>query len=119
MAVAAISEYKFPSKDSVDKFHGNQLLFVGWDKHLMFYGTAAYPLPPSMKFSDLFVGPLAQSYGAHPDFAKIDWSKVTWLNGNKPFKPDYDKSLAENGLGHKDCLRFQTPGLDGLFGIGF
>ncbi|MEY3876047.1 MAG: hypothetical protein RIR50_1218, partial [Pseudomonadota bacterium] len=96
MAVAAVSEYKFASKDSMDKFHGNQLLFVGWDKHLMFYGTAAFPLPPTMKFSDLFVGPLAQSYGAHPDFAKIDWSKVTWLNGNKPFQPDYDKSLAEN-----------------------
>jgi len=50
MAVAAISEYKFSSRDSMDKFHGNQLLYVGWDKHLMFYGTAAFPLPPAMKF---------------------------------------------------------------------
>lgn len=119
MAVAAISEYKFPSKDAADKFHGNQLLYVGWDKHLMFYGTAAFPLPPVMKFGDLFGGPLAQAYGTHPDFAKIDWSKVTWLKDNKPFQPDYEKSLADNGIGHKDCLRYQTPGLDGLFGIGF
>jgi phenol hydroxylase P4 protein len=119
MPVAAISEYKFPMNDAVEKFHGNQLLFVGWDKHLMFYGTAAYPLPPAMKFSDLFAGPLAMSYSQHPDFEKIDWSKVTWLKGNQPWKPDYDKTLAENGLVHQDCLRFQTPGLDGMFGINF
>lgn len=119
MPVAAISEYKIPGRDSLDKFHGNQLLYVGWDKHLMFYGTAAFPLPPVMKFSDLFGGPLAQYYSQHPDFEKIDWSKVNWLKDNKPWKPDYDKSLAENGLGHKDCIRFQTPGLDGLFDICF
>jgi len=95
MPVAAVSEYKFPMNDAVEKFHGNQLLFVGWDKHLMFYGTAAYPLPPAMKFSDLFAGPLAMSYSQHPDFEKIDWSKVTWLKGNQPWKPDYDKTLAE------------------------
>jgi phenol/toluene 2-monooxygenase (NADH) P4/A4 len=119
MAVAAISEYKFPMKDAVENFHGSQLVFIGWDKHLMFYARAAFPLPPQMKFSDLFGGPLAQYYSQHPDFEKIDWSTVTWMKDGKPFKPDYDKSLAENGIGHKDLLRFQTPGLDGLFGSCF
>lgn len=119
MPVAAISEYKFPIKDAVEKFHGNQLLFVGWDKHLMFYGTPAFPLPPAMKFGDLLAGPVVQAFSQHPDFEKINWSKVTWLKDNKPWVPDFNKSLAENGLSHKDCIRFQTPGLNGMFGAGF
>ena len=119
MSVAAISEYKIPSRDSVDKFHGNKLIYVGWDKHLMFYGTPAFPLPFAMKFSDLIAGPMTQAFSPHPDFEKIDWSKVAWLKDNKPWTPDCEKSLTDNGLDHKDCIRFQTPGLDGMFGINF
>lgn len=30
-----------------------------------------------------------------------------------------DKSLADNGLRHKDVIRFRTPGLTGLSGTAF
>jgi phenol hydroxylase P4 protein len=119
MTVAAVSEYKFSSTDSLDKFHGAQLLYVGWKKHLMFYGTAVFALPPSLKFEDLFSGPLAHAYSPHPDFEKIDWSKVNWFKDGNPWKPDYQKTLAENLIGHKDCLHFETPGLEGLYGVNF
>ena len=71
--------------------------------------------------SDAFVRRLCRGafpgiFGAHPDFAKIDWGRAEWFKSGQPWKPDHAKSLAENGLGHKDVLRFRTPGLTGLSG---
>jgi phenol hydroxylase P4 protein len=51
-----------------------------------------------------------------PDFKRIDWAQAEWFKSGQPFKPDFDKSLAENGLGHKDVIRFRTPGLAGIKG---
>jgi len=55
-------------------------------------------------------------YGYHPDFAQIDWAKAEWFKSGKPWQPDVEKSLAENGLKHKDVIRFRTPGLTGIKG---
>ena len=32
------------------------------------------------------------------------------------WQPDPARSLAENGLGHKDVIRFRTPGMTGIAG---
>ena len=47
---------------------------------------------------------------------EIDWSKVEWLKSGQPWQPDVEKSLAENGLKHKDVIRLRTPGLTGIKG---
>lgn len=114
MAVRALKDYQFPAADTQDKFHGNQLLYVAWDKHLMFCSPFAYCLSPQTPFSQLCTKMLAHSYGSHPDWAKVDFAKVTWLKSGQPFTPDMNKTLAELGLKHKDVLRFQTPGLNGI-----
>ena len=49
MAVQALKDYKFPPADSQDKFHGGQLLYVGWDDHLMFCSPFAYCSRPSKR----------------------------------------------------------------------
>ena len=116
MAVAAVKEYQFAPADSVDKFHGNQLLYIGWEDHLMFCAPFAFPFPPAMRFGDIIAGVLPGVFGYHPDFAQIDWSKVEWLKSGQPWQPDMNKTLAELGLRHKDVLRLQTPGLKGLDG---
>lgn len=117
MATVAIRpDYTGEMKDRVENFHGNQLFYIGWDKHLMFCAPLAFPLPPSMPFKAMVEQILPAGFGVHPDFAKIDWSQVTWLSSGQPFTPDFEKSLAENGLGHKAVLRFQTPGLNGIKG---
>ncbi len=113
MAVKALYDYQNPAADTQDKFHGNQLLYVGWDDHLMFCAPFAYCLPPSTKFSELVEKHLPFSYSRHPDWAKIDFSKVVWLKSGQPFQPDMNKTLAEQGIKHKDALRLQTPGLNG------
>jgi phenol hydroxylase P4 protein len=116
MAVAAVKEYKGVRMDTADKFHGAQLVYVGWLDHLMFCAPFAFPLPPDMPFGALIEAVLPGAFGQHPDFAKIDWSQVEWTKGRQPFHPDPAKSLAENGMRHKDSLTFRAPGLTGIKG---
>ncbi|MDR3004582.1 MAG: phenol hydroxylase subunit P4, partial [Acidovorax sp.] len=92
------------------------LLYIVWEAHLMFCSPVALPLPPDMPFGALAQAVLPDVYGAHPDFARIDWSAVQWFKSGQPWSPDASKSLADNGLTHKDVIRFRTPGLTGIQG---
>lgn len=116
MSVTAIKDYRFAPRDRVENFHGNRLLFVGWEDHLMFCAPFAFPFPPEMPFRVLLDQVLPASFGDHPDFAKIDWDRAEWFKSGQPWQPDYDRTLADNGLGHKDVIRFRTPGLTGIQG---
>lgn len=116
MSVTAIQDYRFVPRDRVENFHGNRLLFVGWEDHLMFCAPFAFPLPPDTPFRALLDQVLPGAYGYHPDFAKIDWNRAEWSRSGQPWQPDYDRSLGDNGLGHKDAIRFRTPGLTGIKG---
>ncbi|MBC7858796.1 MAG: phenol hydroxylase subunit P4 [Burkholderiaceae bacterium] len=116
MAVIAIKPYIGEAKDGVDKFHGNQLLYIGWDDHLMFGAPFAFALPPSMRFGEIVAKLLPESFGAHPDFARIDWIGAQWFKSGQPCSLDFDLTLEQNGLKHKDALRFRTPGLTGIAG---
>ena len=115
MSVVALKPYSFPAKDVRENFPA-PLLFIGWEDHLMFGTPIALPLPADTPFGALGTAVLPGTYGYHPDFAKIDWTKVEWLKSGQPWQPDLAKSLAENGLKHKDVIRFRTPGLSGING---
>jgi phenol hydroxylase P4 protein len=117
MAVQALAPgYTGPVLDTEDKFHGNRLLYINWEDHLMFCSPVCIPVPPSMPFAALREEVLPGIYGSHPDFAKIDWSKTQWVHGTAPWTPDPAQSLADNGLVHKSVIRLRTPGLTGLAG---
>lgn len=117
MPVVALNPgYTGTVADTEDRFHGNRLLYIGWEDHLLFCAPVCLPLPPAMPFGALIQDVLPGVYGSHPDFAQIDWTKVEWLDSGKPFTPDPAKSLADNGLGHKSAIRFRTPGLRGIGG---
>lgn len=121
MTVKAIRpDYHGDMKDRVENFHGQQLLGIGWDHHLMFAAPHCIPVPPELPFGALVSQVLPGLFGQHPQFAEIDWDAVHWLrcDGTR-FAPDAARSLVDNGIGHKDVIRFRTPGLDGLYGIGF
>ena len=47
MAVKALYDYQYPAADTQDKFHGNQLLYVGWDDHFLFVAPLAFPVSPN------------------------------------------------------------------------
>ncbi|TDU32597.1 phenol 2-monooxygenase P4 subunit [Panacagrimonas perspica] len=117
MSVVALKPgYTGEIKDRVENFHGQQLLYIGWEDHLMFCAPLCIPVPPTLPFGALTAQIIPDLYAAHPDASAIDWSKVEWFSSSQPFTPDLSKSLADNGLGHKASLRFRTPGLTGIKG---
>jgi len=115
MSSAALYPYQFEPLDKAENFPA-PLLFIGWEDHLMFCSPICLPLPPETPFGALMDNILPNVYGEHPDFAKIDWNQVQWYKSGQPWQPDAGRSLQENGLGHKDVIRFHTPGLNGISG---
>ncbi|HPE62186.1 MAG: phenol hydroxylase subunit P4 [Thiothrix sp.] len=119
MTVKSIQgEYPVVMMDSVERFHGNQLVYINWDHHTSFCSANTYPLPPDMPFGALTAEVLPGVLGAHPDFPQIQWDKVEWMLDGEGFTPDMDKSLKDNGVGHKSLIRFRTLGLKGYRGTG-
>ena len=116
--VALHPDYQGEAADTEDKFHGARLLYIGWDEHLMFCSPVCVPLPAAMPFGALVKDVLPGVYSSHPDFARIDWSQAQWRESGKPFTPDMERSLADNGLVHKSFIQFRTPGLTGIAGSG-
>lgn len=114
MAVKSIGDYVGVSADVVANFNGNQLVYFSWDHHLLIAAPFLICMPPDMVFGDMVRGPLAQLLSPDPDAALIDWDKVEWLKMNEPFTPDFNRSIAENGIRHKEQLRLKTPGLNWL-----
>lgn len=119
MSVKALADYHFQSRDAIERYRGKQLVFVNWERHRMFSRPFVVALPPETPLQSLIDGQITDCYSYHPDFQHIDWSRVTWQNGSTPFTPDFAKSLKDNGIGHKDLIRFTTPGLDGIAGSGY
>ena len=115
MSTVALQPYDFPAKDVRGNFPA-PLLYIGWEDHLMFCAPFCLPLPPDMPFGALATQVLPGVFGEHPDFARIDWSRAEWLKSGQPWTPDPAKSLADNGLGHKDVIRLRTPGFTGIAG---
>lgn len=119
MPVHAITpDYQGEVKDRVENFNGNQVVYVGWDHHLMFCAAFAYPLPPEMPFRALLEEVMPEAFSQHPEWSSIDWSRATWLLDGKPFMPRMDVALKDQGIGHKSLLRFTTPELKGFQGAG-
>lgn len=115
MPVVALEPgYEGRNLDAVENFGPNQLVYLHWEEHLMYCAALAFPLPPEMPFGAIVGELIPQFYGAHPDFASIDWSTVRWTLDGEDFVPDLDTAIGSQGVGHKSLLRFSTPGLHGL-----
>jgi phenol hydroxylase P4 protein len=111
-------DYRGEIQDRESHFHGHRVVYFNWEKHLMFCAPIAFPLPPAMPFGAVVKELLPPHWGAHPDFARIDWTRATWTLDGRPFVPDETKSLDQLGVKHKSVFRLTTPGLDGYRGSG-
>lgn len=107
--IALAPDYQGEVRDRVEHFNGNQLVYFGWDRHMLFCSPFTLAVPPAMPFRTLVEEVLKPLLAAHPGGAAIDWPGVRWQLSNAPFEPDFDASLADNGIGHKTLLRLQTP----------
>lgn len=110
--------YKGETLDRVENFDGNQIVYFGWDEHRMFCSAKAFPLPPIMPFSAVMEEIIPAAFSQHPEFEKINWETVIWMLDGESFTPALDKSLSDQGVGHKSLIRFKTPELKGYKGAG-
>lgn len=114
MAVKSIKPYAGVPRDRVANFNGKQIVYVCWDQHLLFATPLMLVVEPGMRFGDLLDNVVRNLIQPDPDAAAVDLRQVQWLKHNQPWTPDFDATLAENGIVHKEQLRFVTPGLNSL-----
>ena len=82
MSTVALGNYDFAPKDARQNFPA-PLLYIGWEDHLLFCSPVCLPLPGETPFGALASAVLPGVYGAHPDFARIDWSQVLWFKSGQ------------------------------------
>ncbi|MGE0482557.1 MAG: phenol hydroxylase subunit P4 [Gammaproteobacteria bacterium] len=116
MPVSSTKPYIGVPRDRVENFNGKQLVYVSWDQHLLFAASFLVCVPPATTFRQMIEQNVVPLIAPDPDAAAVDWDAVQWLMSNRPFTPDWDASLAANGIVHKASLRMLTPGLNSLCG---
>ncbi|MET4163523.1 phenol hydroxylase P4 protein [Marinobacterium sp. MBR-111] len=117
MPVHAIApDYTGNVRDRVENFNGQQVVYICWERHLLFSYPFALLVPADMLFSEFRDQVLGEAFSAHPEWSQIDWSTVTWTQGGKVIEPSPSQTLEEQGIHHKASLRFSTPGLNGIYG---
>ena len=114
MPVTSLKSYVGVSRDRVENYNGQQLVYASWDHHLLFASPFILCVSPQMTFGELVAQRLKPLVQADPDAAAVDWQAVQWLKSNQPFTPAFDRTLAENGIAHKEQIRWRTPGLNSL-----
>lgn len=99
---------------TVAKFNGKQIVYVYWEQHLLFATPYLTVVEPGMRFADYLENVIKPLMQPDPDAAAVDLTQVEWSMGKQSFKPDFNASLADNGIVHKAQLCFRTPGLNSL-----
>ena len=119
MAMTHLGEsYDFESNNREAAYGGDINFYVQWEQHLMYACPSAYRAPVDMNFREFLENMLRPDYHQHPDTAKLDFDQCEWQFDQQPWKPDFSKSIKENGIGHMSYLQFRSPGLEGMHGVG-
>ena len=106
MAVKAVYDYDFPSRDRQELFGDDILVNVLWANNMMFASAACFRAPKAMSWADFksqMVDPWAASDPDYDPSAPRDWE----CNG-EPFTPGDGASLDDTGVGHKGLFTFRT-----------
>jgi phenol/toluene 2-monooxygenase (NADH) P4/A4 len=105
VAVKALYDYDYPSKDRQEVYGDDILVNVMWANNMMFASPACFRAPRSMSFAD-FKSQMIDSWAASdPDYdpaAPRDWQ----VNG-EPLSSTA-VSLEDSGVGHKGLFAFRT-----------
>jgi len=119
MPTVSIGPYDFAPRDRVENFHGNQLVHLLWEKHLMFASPITVPLPPPMPFAAVIASCCRLCTGNIPTSPRSTGAR--W-NGNSTAQRSLligARRSPRRGSGTSRCCAFRTPGLNGLAGAAF
>ena len=106
MAVKALYDYDYPSKDRQELFGDDILLHVMWANNMMFCAAACFRAPKAMTWAEFKAQMIDPWAASDPDY---DASKPTdWKVNGTPANLDSSMSLADTGVGHKGLITFQA-----------
>jgi phenol hydroxylase P4 protein len=106
MAVKALYDYAHPSRDRIENFGDDQLVYVHWIGNPLFCSAAAFRAPRAMPFGT-FVSDMVLPWAASdPDFDPSSISE--WLLFDDAITPAPDQTLEDLGIGHKGLLKFRA-----------
>lgn len=111
MPVAAIGEYEFAPRDHAGLYGDNQIVYFCWEGHLLFAAPFITFVPRGVMLGQYLNDTIRPLLGPDPDAVALDWAMAQWSNGPAPFTPDFDATITDNGIGHKDKIIMRTPGL--------
>ena len=106
MAVKALYDYDYPSKDRQELYGDDILVNVMWTNNPMLVCAACFRAPKAMSWADFksqMIDPWAGSDQDYDPSAPRDWE----CNGES-FTPGDGVSLADTGVGHKGLFVFRT-----------
>lgn len=86
MSVVSRKEYIGVARDRVENFNGNQLVYVGWDNHLLFASAFLLCPTPETVFRDLVQNNLAPLLSADPDAKKLTGTRS---HGSRAMNPGH------------------------------
>jgi phenol hydroxylase P4 protein len=100
--VKALGEYNFPSR-SAQELYGDDILVNVVRRDTMFFcAPVTFRAPKAMPWAAFVEGMVLPWVSSDPDF---DASKpLSWKLVDDEFTPDPAKSLAENGVQHKNTI---------------
>src|SRR5258708_36848647 len=108
MSVIALNEgYTGEVKDREENFHGQRLLFIGWEDHLMFCAPHCITVPPTMTLGLLAAEVLPAIYSSHPDWGRVNRDQIEWFRSGERFSPQFRKTPGGDGLQPKPVIRLR------------
>jgi phenol hydroxylase P4 protein len=114
MAMTSTKPFIGVPRDLVANFNGKQIVYVCWEQHMLFATPFLLVVEPGMRLGDMMQNIVKTLMQADPDAAAVDLTTVEWRKGKSAWTPNFEASLAENGIVHKEQLTFSTPGLNTL-----
>ena len=106
MAVKALYDYDFPSKDRQEVFGDDILVNVLWTNNMMFASAACFRAPKAMSWAD-FKSQMIDTWAASdPDYDPS--APGGWQVNGEDFSPADDTTLDDTGVGHKGLVTFRT-----------
>ena len=106
MAVKALYDYDYPSKDRQELFGDDILVNVLWTNNMMFASAACFRAPKALSWEDFksqMIDPWAAS---DPDYDPS--TPGGWQMNGEDFSPADDTTLDDTGVGHKGLFTFRT-----------
>lgn len=106
MAVKALYDYDYPSKDRQENFGDDILVNVMWANNMMFCSAACFRAPKAMPWADFKAQMIDPWAASDPDYDP--GAAGGWQVNGQAFSPAGDVTLAETGIGHKGLFTFRT-----------